>query len=93
MSNKSSENCKLWKSYNNNDVGKFRELINSGHKFNHLNEYKNSLVEYILLDYTNMDKNLLFFDEIFTDYVDLNSFNNHGIFLSMTISNPNPISI
>ena len=93
MSKKLSSNCELWEAYNNNNVGKFRRLIVSGSKFDHLNKHKISLVEHILVDHSDMDKNLIFFDEIFTDDVDLKSFNNHRIFLSMALYNLSPRSI
>ena len=87
--NKKSQNtgC-LWDAYNENDINKFRKLINSGSDLNELGTNGYSLIVHILRDYYQVDKNIKFFDELINDDFDFKSNIDQNFLLSIALDNP-----
>ena len=77
----------VWQSYNDNDIEKFRQLIKNGVDINKSGEGGRSLIEHILLDYTQIDKNIKFFDELINDNINFKSIIDQKFLLSMAVCN------
>ena len=83
----------VWQSYNDNEIEKFRQLIKDGHDVNGLGRDGHSLIEHILTDYDQIDKNIKFFDELINDDIDFRSIIKQKFLLSIAATNPHKKSI
>ena len=93
LKEKSQDSCQAWQSYHDNDVEKFRQLIKDGYDVNGFMLDGKSLIEHILMNYGQIDKNIEFFDELINDNVDFKSIIKQKFLLSMAVNNPSEKAI
>ena len=90
---KSKNTNELWNAFDNDDIFKFRKLIKDGYDSTHPNSKGCSLIEHILWDGRNLDKNIKFFDELINNNINLKPIIKQKFLLSIAFSNKDMDSI